>query len=332
MTNLKKVGLSALAGSLVAVSAYAGELSVSGSAKFTYTADTGNEDAGADGNRFGMAQGLTFSGSGELDNGHTVSLMHVMTSDGGDKSTSVLSYDMGAIGSIKYQQDSGSLGIGVIDDVTPTADEEVWNGLDTGAASNETPSGRVSGGITGFQYTYSNDMLTAMLGYSPKSDTGSTADGSNGIAAALQSSTSVAFKITPMDGLTIVAGTGTKGNTTDKSKDDDHDTYGIVYAWGPIQVGYQHSEIDDGTTSAILDTEQDMVSIAFAVNENLSISYGEQDTDRDGATLTQEVKGFSVGYSMGGMTIKAHKNEGTNLRQSANNESEHTEIAVSFAF
>ena len=115
MTNLKKVGLSALAGSLVAVSAYAGELSVSGSAKFTYTADTGNEDAEADGNRFGMAQGLTFSGSGELDNGHTVSLTHVIDSNGG-KSTSVLSYDMGAIGSIKYQQDSGSLGIGNIDE------------------------------------------------------------------------------------------------------------------------------------------------------------------------------------------------------------------------
>ena len=332
MTNLKKVGLSALAGSLVAVSAYAGELSVSGSAKFTYTADTGNEDAGADGNRFGMAQGLSFSGSGELDNGHTISLLHVLSSDGGDKSTSVLTYDMGAIGSIKYQQDSGSLGIGNIDDVTPTADEEVWNGLDTEGTSNETPTGRVSGGITGFQYTYSNDMLTAMLGYSPKSDSDSTADGSNGSAAALQSSTSVALKITPMDGLTIVAGKGTKGNTTDASKEDDHDTYGIVYAWGPIQVGYQHSEIDDGTTSTTADTEQDMVSIAFAVNDNLSISYGEQDTDRDGATLTQEVKGFSVGYSMGGMTIKAHKNEGTNISQTANNESEHTEIAVSFAF
>ena len=307
-------------------------MSVSGSAKFTYTADTGNEDEGADGNRFGMAQGLTFSGSGELDNGHTVSLMHVMTSDGGDKSTSVLTYDMGAIGSIKYQQDSGSLGIGNIDDVTPTADEEVFNGLDTEGTSNETPSGRVSGGITGFQYTYSNDMLTAMLGYSPKSDSDSTGDGSNGSAAALQSSTSVALKITPMDGLTIVAGTGTIGNTTDASKEDDHDTYGIVYAWGPIQVGYQHSEIDDGTSVATLDTEQDMVSIAFAVNDNLSISYGEQDTDRDGATLTQEVKGFSVGYSMGGMTIKAHKNEGTNINQTADNESEHTEIAVSFAF
>ena len=62
MTNLKKVGLTALAGSLVATSAFAGALSVSGSAKFTYTADTGANDNSTDGNRFGMAQGLSFSG------------------------------------------------------------------------------------------------------------------------------------------------------------------------------------------------------------------------------------------------------------------------------
>jgi len=36
MNNLKKIGLSALAGSLVATSAFAGEMSVSGSAKATY--------------------------------------------------------------------------------------------------------------------------------------------------------------------------------------------------------------------------------------------------------------------------------------------------------
>jgi outer membrane protein OmpU len=332
MTNLKKVGLTALAGSLVAVSAYAGELSVSGSAKFTYTADTGNEDAESDGNRFGMAQGLSFSGSGELDNGHTVSLLHVMSSDGGSKSTSVLTYDMGAMGSLKYQQDSGALGIGVIDDLTPTADEEVWNGLDADEHSDgsESLNGRVSGGVTGFGYTYSNDMLTVYAGYSPKSDTDSTADGGNGTGT-LQSSQSIAVKVTPMDGLTVFAGTGEKGNS-DGLKQDDHDTYGATYAWGPVTVGYQHSEIDDGTTSTTKDTDSDMYSIAFAVNENLSISYGEQDTSREGKTLDQEVKGYSVGYSMGGITIKAHSNKATNIKQTAARESEHTEIAVSFAF
>ena len=73
MDNLKKIGLSALAGSLVAFSAQAGELSVSGGAKITYTADTGNEDVAQDGNRFGLQKSVSMTGSGELENGHTVS-------------------------------------------------------------------------------------------------------------------------------------------------------------------------------------------------------------------------------------------------------------------
>jgi len=65
MDNIKKIGLSALAGSLVAVSAAnAGELSVSGGAKFGYAASDGNEDLETDGNRFGMQKSISFSGSG----------------------------------------------------------------------------------------------------------------------------------------------------------------------------------------------------------------------------------------------------------------------------
>ena len=73
-------------------------------------------------------------------------------------------------------------------------------------------------------------------------------------------------------------------------------------------------------------------SIAFAVNENLSISYGQIDTELDGQTNDEELKGFSIGYSMGGITIKAHQNKGENMDGDANNESEHTEVSVSFAF
>jgi len=332
MTNLKKVGLTALAGSLVATSAFAGAMSVSGTAKFAYTADTGANDGKHDGNRFGMNQALSFSGSGELDNGHSISLLHVMSSDGGAKSTSVLTYDMGAMGSLKYQQDSGALGIGIIDDLTPTAVEEVWDGLrhsDDSVTSN-SPNGKVSGGTTGFGYTYSTDMFTAYAGYSPKSDSDSTGDGSNGTGT-LQSSSSIAVVVTPMDGLKVFGGTGKTGNADGKNE-DDNTTFGATYAYGPVTVGYQYSEIDDGTTSTSADVETDAYSISFAVNENLSISYGERTTERAGQTLDQEISGFSVGYSMGGISLKAHQNEGKNIRQAANQTSEHTELSISFAF
>jgi outer membrane protein OmpU len=327
MDNLKKVGLSALAGSLVAFSAQAGELSASGGAKITYTADTGNEDIAHDGNRFGLQKSVSLSGSGELDNGHTVSLSQVIATTGTLTST-VLTYDMGDMGVLKYQEDSGDLGIGIIDDMMPTADEEVSNGIDAEQTStNEGLVGKVDGGITGFNYAYTMDMATINVGYGMGAD-GNNDDGANSGAGSTTSSQSIAITATPMDGLTVFAGTGSKGTAT---QDDDHDTYGLTYAFGPLTVGYQHSEIDFEATSSN-DNETDSFGISFAVNDNLSISYGEQDTEADGQANDQEVEGISVGYSMGGISIKAHSNEGKNIANTADNVSEHTEIAVSFAF
>ena len=326
MDNLKKVGLTALAGSLVAFSAQAGSLSASGGAKITYTADTGNEDVAHDGNRIGLQKSVSLSGSGELDNGHTVSLSQVIATTGSLTST-VLTYDMGDMGKLVYQEDSGDLGIGKIDDMMPTADEEVSNGIDTEAASNEALVGKVDGGTTGFNYSYSMDMATINVGYGMGAD-GNNDDGANSGAGSNTSSQSIAITATPMDGLTVFAGTGSKGTAT---QDDDHDTYGLTYAFGPLTVGYQHSEIDFEATSSN-DNESDYFGISFAVNDNLSISYGEQDTEADGQANDQEVEGISVGYSMGGISIKAHTNEGKNIANTADNVSEHTEIAVSFAF
>lgn len=327
MNNFKKIGLSALAGSLVAFSAAnAGALSVSGAAKFTYTGDSGNEDASDDGNRFGIAQAVGFSGTAELDNGHTASISHYV--NGSSSTSSVITYDMGDLGTLRYQQDSGSLGIGIIDDLTPSADEEVWNGLDTEQSTNETPVGRVSGGTTGFNYRNASvEGITLDVGYSPKSFSGTNDEGSNSGTGGVRSTVSVAVQYTGVEGLNIYAGTGEVGNA---ANDDDHDTYGVKYAWGPVTVGYQHSEIDK--VAANSDLSMDTYGIAFALNENLSISYGASETEVAGSSTDQKLTGMSIGYSMGGMTIKAHQNKGENLGNSVANESEHTEIAISFAF
>lgn len=327
MDNLKKVGLSALAGSLVAFSAQAGELSVSGGAKMTYTADTGNEDVAHDGTRFGLQKSVSMKGSGELDNGHTVSWAQVIATTGSLTST-VLTYDMGDMGKLVYQEDSGDLGIGKIDDLMPTAEEEVTNGIDTEAASNETLVGIVDSGTSGFNYTYSMDMATVNVGYSPNTFGSNNDDGANSGAGGSKSSTSIAVQATPMDGLSVFVGTGDKGTAT---QEDDHDTYGFTYAFGPVTFGYQHAEIDFAATGSN-DLESDYFGVSFAVNDNLSISYGEQDTEADGGSQDQKAEGMSVGYSMGGISIAAHSNEGKNIANTAANESEHTEISVSFAF
>ena len=330
MDNIKKIGLTALAGSLVAVSAAnAGALSVSGGAKFGYAASDGNEDLETDGNRFGMQKLISFSGSGELDNGNTISLTHNMAVTG-SLSTSVLKYDMGDMGSLTYSEDSGDVGIGKIDDLMPTAEEEVTNGIDadTATGANEALVGKVDGGMTGFNYVYTMDMATIQLGYSPKTTSGNNDDGSNSGAGGKKSSTSIAITATPMDGLTVFGGTGDKGTGT---QEDDHDTYGLKYAFGPITVGYQHSEIDFAATTSN-DLETDMFGVSFQVNDDLSISYGEQDTEAETSSVEQEVSGMSVAYSMGSISIAAHANEGKNIANQTANESTHTEISINFAF
>ena len=70
MNNFKKIGLSALAGSLAAVSANAAEMSVSGAAHLSYVSNDQSEVAG---NPYGMHTSLGFTGSGDV-NGYETTL------------------------------------------------------------------------------------------------------------------------------------------------------------------------------------------------------------------------------------------------------------------
>ena len=337
MDNLKKLGLSALAGSLVAFSANAGELSVSGGAKISYTGAQGNEDNSDTGNNFGMQRLVTMSGSGELDNGMSVSLTHTFATSTGDGSTSVISLDMGSMGTLAYGQDSYQVGMSQIDDIVPTAEEEVSNGLSLN--STESATGAVNGntyevdlGGNGFNYTLpAGDMATVVVGWAPRGVDNLNDDGGTGGTDGDGSDSSVHVVLTPMDGLKIVAGTGERVNGNEM---DDMETFGATYTYGPVSAGIQVSEIDyeAANSGTARDADTTIMGIAFNVNESLSISYGEQETDLAGVSVDQELEGMSIAYSMGGISLKAHNNEGKGMGGVANNASEHTEISVSFAF
>jgi len=348
MTNLKKVGLTALAGSLVAVSAQAGSLSVSGGAEMSYTGIETNQTGASsqlnnNGNRFGVEKFISFNGSGELDNGHTVSIYH--GGPVGAFSSSALTYDMGDMGSITYQNSTGDLGIGKIDDLMPSAYEEPWDGIDfTSGTAGSGVTGRVDSGQTGFNYNNSFGMATVNIGYAPKTTNDFRGDDGNisGIGAseasvtANPSSTSIAIQADVMDGLNVFGGIGRKGRDSSTEEfEDDHSTFGLKYTMGAVTAGYQHSEIDDGAAgSTAADTETDAFGLAFAINENLTVSYGYQETEQASGRTDQELEGFAVGYSMGGMSIKAQRNEGEDSVAvgAAAIEVERTEILVGFAF
>jgi len=326
MTNIKKIGLTALAGSMVAFSAQAAEMTISGSAKLTYTAKDGTVDAVETGNRFAMDKGMAAKASTELDNGFGVKLYHGFSGEDANESTSSITVDMGAIGTLAYVQADLSTGIESIDDVMPTADEEPSNGLGTTA---DPLASAHSGFATGFGYTNTVGMLSISAAFSPNSSSDVSDQGGSEGAGGSDGSTSLAVTMSPIEGLTLYAGTGTRGQLD--SKNHDLDIYAVKYAFGPLTVGYQQNELDD-EDSAGSDYEAEFMAVSFAVNDNLSVSYGRQDTELSGDIDEQEVTGFSVGYSMGGMTVTAHNNESDNHNNVLNATSEHTEISLTFAF
>jgi len=316
MTNLKKIGLTALAGSLIATTAMAGSLSVSGGAKLSHTTKGGTSDP-ATGNNWGMQKLISFTGGGELDNGHSVSLSHYMTAEGA-QSSSILSYDMGDAGKISFTDAAGGIGIAGIDDLMPTAVEEIWDGL------GGTKNGYAASASSGFEYTNTSvDGVKVELGYG----TSQAANDDGGVSGtgATRSSESIAIQYTGIEGANIFFGTGSAGASA--TADNDYDTMGVTYSMGAATVGVQFTDVDPATGN---DQENTQYGISFAVNDDLSISYGESTVEVTGS-VDQEIKGFSVGYSMGGLTLQAHANEGDNIGNTANN-FEHTEVTISFAF
>ena len=339
MKTWKKAGLTALAGSLVATSAFAGAVSVSGNANLTYTGNTGAQDTGSagadhkgvDGSRWGINKSLTFAGSGEMDNGWTVSVSNTLLN--GSTSGLGMTLDMGDAGTLNYEADTGQRGIGKIRDMLPSADEGFDNGMDAnGTNTGGGVSGRVSTGASGFHYSKAMDMIEIGVGYTPKGGSANGSGGNSGTGGTA-SGTSAFVKIDPMDGLEIGFGVGeTKaGAAGDNSQTDDHQTMYISYVYGPLTVAYQTSTIDT-YTAAQPDDESTNWGVLYAVNDEMSISYHDHTSDDNTVATDEEVTGWGASYTVGSMTFKAHRNVGNNLSNAASNESEHTEVGVTFAF
>jgi outer membrane protein OmpU len=317
MNNLKKIGLSALAGSLVATSAFAGEMAVGGSAKATWT---DKEQGTNTGNGIGMNKLLTFTGSGDLDSGHAISVY--FGNNGTSQSSASMTYDMGDMGSLTLDNGVGGHGIGSIDDKTPTANEEIWDNI-----TNATETYLVGIGNTGaLAYTTTLGGVTISADYM-KQGGGTLEDGAVGVAGA-GSSKSVALTTTITDGLTVGAGMGTVG-TADNGVDADQETIFVTYAIGSVTLGYHHSEED---TSNANNWDSDQWGISFNVSDNLSVAYGERTVDIAETDADQEDTGLSASYTMGSMTIAGNVNTSDDQNGTTSSDVETTEIAVSFAF
>jgi len=323
MNKLTKVGLSALCGSLAAVSsANAGEMTVTGGVDMSWLSLGGG--VATTGNPIGIGSNLTFKGSGELDNGWTFDLTVAMLNQDAYSNTNV-TLTMGGLGSLDFNQGNSANGIDAMDDKMPTAWEEPWGmGLGTGVQL-------VSGIGTNSNVQYTSPTLAGItivaavapdMGAGNTSDKGSAIGGGNtgaGYDATVNLNPSFGTEI--LSGLDLFIGahmTDTHNET--KSLNNRYEGVGgITFDIGPLSLGYATSGISTGSQ---VGTDADyyknhMYGIAFNVNDDLSISYGNHSSRRglvsgdlpsEGA-IDMDMTSYQVAYTMGGATFRFAESE-----------------------
>jgi len=336
MINLKKVGLTALAGSLVAFSANTAELAVSGGVEVTYVDTGGTAGNEITGNSFGANSGITFSASGDV--GFGTLTMNRALSDTAGMTTSYQSLDMGDMGILSFDSSGGALvGLTAKDDLLPTAYEEAWTGVGNNSSGI---SGVGSTNVIGYQNTMGGISISA--GYTNGEGSGvqaeSASSGDKGGTPIHGSTTDIYISAALIDGLTIGAGqsTDTSANTANAVNEDTVRTVGhVVYSSGPLSVGYRLGENNVGTLgTASHDIEG--YSVAFNVNDNFAISYGKQDNTLNGigatAAVTEEATGISAAYTVGAASIRMNHSKASNAGNVSAVDDETTEIGVVLSF
>jgi outer membrane protein OmpU len=336
--NIKKIGLSALAGSLAMFSANAVEVAVSGKTEITYV----KKDIGSNGNPFGMGNALTFSGSGDV-NGMTATYTAVLGDSGQANSntsetfaSSSLMLDMGDMGTVGFDQGVGEFGGSTIDDKTPYAYEEQWTYIGTS-------NGLVAAGgnnVVGYKNSYAGYNLSVEIDPGHTNNTGgsagdgaSTTSADSGFNFALTSSMGV-------DGLNAGIGHGSEENspTASKALTTEFNTAFVTYAVGGATIGYQRSSNTSEVATAT-ESEVEIMGVSFSVNENLAISYSQMDREvaqsaagTDGVDVTEKTKGLGASYTMGSAAVRVLMATGDNIGGVTGVDNEHMEVSLMLAF
>ena len=314
MNTFKKIGLTALASSLVVTSAYAGEMSVSGSASMGVKNNSGT----ATGKSWTMGNQLTFSGGGELDNGLNVSLSFVL--DQGDDSTAgitnspfdshSLTISSDSLGTLVFAGEGGSTAIG------GGAPLDLWdNGFGAASPDRALPSNNM------LKYTLPSiaDGFGAVVSYTPKSGTTQT-----------ESSTAWQLSYAGIEGLSLSYGQGQDNGSV--AGDGDQTKYSATYALGPITAMYTVSDYD-GLLAAD-DEKVTTYQLSYSVSENISISYANEEHDESNTGIDEEFDQVSASYTSGGMTLSVAQTNAENVANSTatSADMERWKLGASFAF
>ena len=333
MNNFKKIGLTALAASLVSVSAQAGAISVSGGASMGTAGYSGEEMTS--GNEYSMGNQLTFSGSGELDNGLSVSVSFVLDqgdNELADTSSGNAPFDSHSVsiasdglGTLTLHGEGGSTTTSMID---TSAAGDIWDKFDTlanaagitnvdGASNTAT----ATPGGNSFYYTSPELMegLTLSAHYEPKTTTEVSGTGF-GVSYAGVEGLTLKYAVADVTGV-------------DTNRSGDNTVISLSYVYGPVTASYTNMEQD--LSEAAHDFEMSSYAVSYSVSDELSITYGQEEMTREGNANEAEYTGISAAYTAGGMTISAGMYDAENAAYDTGSHSNGLEkwtLGVSFAF
>ena len=154
-----------------------------------------------------------------------------------------------------------------------------------------------------------------------------TASLAPGAAATTDTHMSYGVSYSGIEGLTLNYGIGDSGTQT---AEVEHTTISGSYAYGPLTVSLSQTEIDNAGSTA--DIEWDSYQVAYTVSENMSVTYGVETKDTGGQTTDEEVTGFGVSYTTGGMTISASQINAEGGGNVAAADSDKWSLTAAFAF
>jgi outer membrane protein OmpU len=319
--NIKKIGLTALAASLVSVSAAnAGSMSISGAASVGiggYSSDTHNA-----GTSFTMGNQFTVSGGGELDNGLNVSLSYQLDNAAGvsgpfDDHSITISSD--EIGTIKFSGHGGSSATSAMD---ATAAGDIWDGFDGAVATGVTGTTIGASGGTENSIFYTApalmDGLAITASYNPQ-------------GAQAESETGLGVAYTGVEGLTLKYATMDE-NTGTAATSGDQTAWRAAYVVGPVTLTATNNDYDMGTSTN--DKETSSYNVSYTLTDEISVQYGTETIDVGSSATDAEYSAIVASYTAGGMTITAKMESAENVDAStnANADVDYWFLGAAFAF
>jgi hypothetical protein len=294
----------------------------------------------------GSLTALTFSGSGDLDNGIGYSVSYDI--EDGDAAGHNITFDLG--GGLKlgigYDQ---SYGIETVKAISPYVNNRRADitGAHRGAPTTaRKPLGPdvwdTSSGENAIGLSFKNDLAAISFGFTPVRDVNTSSDAiaaSSATSSEYGTASSIGVKLTPVDGLTIGFGTSSEESDATANSDPKGTTIGFQYKIGSFAIGYQEIEnIIDSASSTEDSVEIQEGGVAYKVNDALTI--GVYAANMDYVTVAASTDNgvetgmgiVQVGYNLGPAVIQYDYADGSDLNGTKDTEYEIHKIKVKVNF